>query len=226
MMAPFEGEIAPYRFEDMRCISDVRLRPRALNWKNLGDNYSDNLHIPVAHDGLVRIFGKSYQIGAQDWADRLKGDLVDQPSALFWERFYQTHLPHQPHLPEVAQRRWLYYKLWPNMAFDIYADQIDFMQWIPTGPTTCELREMAYALPDDSRIMKLVRYANGRINRVVNAEDTWLIERVQQGMASHSYGAGPIGRSEVCLRSFARKIRTLIPEARLHKAPPKGWSTP
>ncbi len=224
MMAPYEAEIAPYRFADLRCIADLRVRPRALNWKNLGDNYSDNLHIPVAHDGLTRLFGKSYEIGAAPWVDRLKGDLVDRPSSNPSERFYQTHLPHVPHLPQVAQRRWLYYKLWPNMAFDIYADQIDFMQWIPTGPTTCVLREMAYALPDDRRAMTLARYANGRINRVVNREDTWLIERVQQGMASRTYGAGPIGRSEVCLRSFARKIRMLIPEARLHHAPPAGWS--
>ena len=224
MMAPFEEEVAPYRFEDMRCISETRLRPRALNWKNLGDNYSDNLHIPVAHDGLTRIFGKSYAISAHGWVDKMQGDLVDRPSDIFWERFYQAHLPRVDHLDETAQRRWLYYKLWPNMAFDIYADQIDFMQWIPTGPTTCELREMAYALPDDRREMKLARYANGRINRVVNREDTWLIERVQQGMASLSYGAGPIGRSEVCLRSFARKIRMLIPEARLHHAPGAGWS--
>ena len=112
----------------------------------------------------------------------------------------------------------------------ISADQIDFMQWLPTGPTTCELREMVFALPDSftpegrSREMTLARYANGRINRVVNQEDTWLIERVQQGMGSKTYSAGPIGSSEVCLRSFAKKIRAVIPEARLHKAPPPGWS--
>ena len=40
------------------------------------------------------------------------------------------------------------------------------------------LREMAYALPSQDRTMKLVRYANWRINRVVNAEDSWLIERL------------------------------------------------
>ena len=72
--------------------------------------------------------------------------------------------------------------------------------------------------------MKLARYANDRINRVVNAEDTWLIGQVQQGMASRSYTAGPIATSEVCLRSFAHKIRTLIPEARLGHAPTPGWS--
>ncbi|MGH6785196.1 MAG: aromatic ring-hydroxylating oxygenase subunit alpha [Novosphingobium sp.] len=224
MMAPFAAEIAPYRFAELRRLSEVRERPRKVNWKQVGDNYSDNLHILVAHDGLSRIFGKSYEISAHGWADRMKGHLVDAPSANFWERFYQAHLPDAPHLPPESRRRWLYYKLWPNMAFDIYADQIDFMQWLPTGPTTCTLREMAYALPDGRREMKLARYANGRINRVVNAEDTRLIERVQQGMGSQSYTAGPIGRSEVCLRSFAGKIRAIIPEARLHRAPAPGWS--
>jgi len=58
--------------------------------------------------------------------------------------------------------------------------------------------------------------------RVVNAEDTWLITRVQQGMASRSYSAGPIGRSEVCLRSFAKKIRQIIHRAFTH--PEAVWS--
>ena len=219
MMAPFDAEIAPYRFADHRRIGEVRQRTRAVNWKQVGDNYSDNLHIPVAHDGLTRLFGKSYEISAHGWVDRMKGDLSDAPSPHFWERFYQAHLPPVPHLSHDSQRRWLYYKLWPNMAFDIYADQIDFMQWLPTGPTTCVLREMTYALPDPRREMKLARYANWRINRVVNAEDTWLIERIQQGMASHSFTAGPIASSEVCLRSFAKKIRAILPQARLAQAP-------
>ncbi len=230
MMAPFEEEVSQYRFADMRRISDVRIRPRAVNWKNVGDNYSDNLHIPVSHDGLTRLLGKSYRIEAHGWADRLYGDVVADDRQNFWEKVYRKHLPRVEHLSEEAQGRWLYYKLWPNIAFDIYADQIDFMQWLPVTPTTCVLREMAFALPDaftppgKHREMKLVRYANWRINRVVNAEDTFLIERVQQGMASGTYGNGPIGASEVCLRSFARKIRALIPEARQPFPPPKGWS--
>ncbi len=230
MMAPYAEEIAPYRFADMRTLAPVRLRERPVNWKNVGDNYSDGLHIPVAHPGLTRLFGKSYRIEAQPWVDRMSGEIDDNRPGNFWERFYRAHMPRTPHLPEGAGRRWLYYKLWPNQAFDVYADQIDFMQWLPLTPTSCVLREMAFALPDafipqdDRREMKLVRYANWRINRLVNAEDTWLISRVQQGMASRSYIAGPIGASEVCLRSFAAKIRTLIPEARQPQAPAPGWS--
>lgn len=230
MMAPYDDQVAPYRFDEMQRIGDIRLRERAVNWKNVGDNYSDNLHIPVAHPGLSRIFGKSYAIEAAPYVDRMSGYLVDRPSEDFWERFYQTHLPRVDHLPDANQRLWLYFKLWPNCAFDIYADQIDFMQWLPLTPTTSVLREMTFALPDaytpddKAREMKLARYANWRINRNVNREDTWLIERVQQGMASKSYSVGPLGASEVCLRSFARKIRNIIPEARLHQPPAPGWS--
>lgn len=224
MMAPFECEVSQYRFEDMRSMGPVRHRPRSVNWKNVGDNYSDNLHIPVAHDGLARLVGKSYRIEAHGWADRLTGDVARTDRQNFWEQFYAAKMPRVEHLPEEAHGRWLYYKLWPNMAFDIYADQIDFMQWLPISPTECLLREVAYCLPDSRREMKLVRYANWRINRVVNAEDTWLISRVQQGMASKTYGTGPIATSEVCLRSFAKKIRALIPEARLPFPPHTGWS--
>ena len=224
MMAPFEDEVAQYRFEDMQRMAPVRTRPRGVNWKNVGDNYSDNLHIPVSHDGLTRLFGRTYRIEPFGWADRLHGTVVEDERQNFWEKVYRRHMPKVGHLSDEAHKLWLYYKLWPNMAFDIYADQIDFMQWLPISPTECLLREVAYALPDPRREMKLVRYANWRINRVVNAEDTWLITRVQQGMASKTYGNGPIASSETCLRSFARKIRTLIPEARQPFAPAPGWS--
>ena len=74
------------------------------------------------------------------------------------------------------------------------------------------------------RQMRAARHLNWRINRRVNAEDTELITRVQLGMQSASYVAGPLGTSEACLRSFAKKLRKLIPEARLQSPPPPGWS--
>jgi hypothetical protein len=43
-------------------------------------------------------------------------------------------------------------------------------------------------------------------------------------MQSPAYEAGPLGTSEVCLRSFAKKLRNFIPEARLGEPPPPGWS--
>jgi hypothetical protein len=39
-------------------------------------------------------------------------------------------------------------------------------------------------------------------------------------MNSGSYSVGPLGESEVCLRSFARRVRSLIPESRQPRPAP------
>lgn len=224
MMMPFTDQIAPYKLSEMRALGRVTLRLREVNWKNIADNYSDGLHIPIAHPGLTRLFGRSYGIEASPHVDRMWGDLADQPSANLSERLYQKLLPPAEHLPAAQQRRWLYFKLWPNVAFDIYPDQMDFMQFLPLSSTKTLIREISYALPDARREMRAARYLNWRINRTVNAEDTALVTRVQQGMASRSFSSGPLGLSEVCLRQFCRTMRRLIPQARSTEAPAPGWS--
>jgi phenylpropionate dioxygenase-like ring-hydroxylating dioxygenase large terminal subunit len=218
MMAPYEAEVAPYRLAELEAIGRITLRPRDVNWKNVADNYSDGLHIQIAHPGLTRLFGSAYAIEAGEHVDRMSGELAAEPSTNLSERAYQAFLP-------GGNRRWLYYKLWPNVAIDLYPDQVDFMHFVPVGPTETLIREISYALPDTrlppriGREMRAARYLNWRINRRVNAEDTALIRRVQQGMGSSCYLPGPLGKSEVCLRSFARKLRRIIPETRLETAP-------
>jgi phenylpropionate dioxygenase-like ring-hydroxylating dioxygenase large terminal subunit len=224
MAAPYAHELAAYRMEELVPQGRVTLRPRQVNWKNVADNYSDGLHIPVAHPGLTRLFGRGYAIEAHEWIDKMCGALRDVPSSNWSERLYQKLLPPVAHLPQDRQRLWTYFKLWPNVAFDIYPDQIDFMQFLPVSPTQTLIREIAYVHPDDRREMRATRYLNWRINRQVNVEDKRLIERVQTGMSSSSYTVGPLGEGEVCLRSFARRMRSLIPQSRLHRAPPQGWS--
>ena len=226
MMAPYEAEVTPYRFEELRAIGRVTSRPRQLNWKTISDNYSDGLHIPIGHPGLTRLFGRGYRIEANEHVDRMEGDLLDEESSNPSERAYQKYLPQVEHLPPSHRRKWLYYKLFPNVAFDIYPDQVDFMQFLPVSSTETVIREISYGLPDDRREMRACRYLNWRINRRVNAEDTELIARVQAGMQSATYVPGPLGTSEACLRSFAQKLRRLIPEARRDAPPPPGWSRP
>jgi phenylpropionate dioxygenase-like ring-hydroxylating dioxygenase large terminal subunit len=224
MMAPYNDEIAPYRLEELVPLGRVTLRERAVNWKNVGDNYSDALHIQVAHPGLTRLFGRGYGVESREWVDKMWGGLIEEPSASLSERMYQKYLPEVAYLPPERRRLWSYYKLWPNTAFDIYPDQVDFMQSIPLSPTRTLIREIAYVMPDERREMRAARYLNWRINRIVSLEDKALIERVQHGMGSRSYTVGPIGDGEVSLKSFGRRMRALIPQARAHRAPPAGWS--
>ncbi|HUA25697.1 MAG TPA: aromatic ring-hydroxylating dioxygenase subunit alpha [Steroidobacteraceae bacterium] len=224
MAAPYAHELAAYRLEELVPQGRVTLRPRGVNWKNVADNYSDGLHINVAHPGLTRLFGRSYGIEAKPWIDKMWGTLREEPSSKLSERLYQQMLPRVDYLSAERQRLWVYFKLWPNVAFDIYPDQIDFMQFLPVSPTQTMVREIAYVHPDSRREMRAARYLNWRINRRVSLEDKALIERVQSGMASSSYTMGPLSEGEVCLRSFGRRMRSLIPESSLPHAPAPGWS--
>ena len=214
MMAPYEDEIAPHRFEELLPQGRVTLRPRAVNWKNVADNYGDGLHIPVAHPGLTRLFVGSYTLEVKGWVDKMEGRITERPSSHLSERFYQSLLPLFDHLPPGRRRAWSYYRLWPNVAFDVYPDQVDFMQFVPISPSETLIREIAYALPDSRREVRAARYLNWRINRQVNAEDTALVARVQSGMSSSSYASGPLSKAEVCLAAFARRLREAVPEAR------------
>ena len=81
MAAPYSpARLAAYKMEELVPQGRVTLRPRAVNWKNVADNYSDGLHINVAHPGLTRLFGHSYGIEAQPWIDKMWGTLRDVPS--------------------------------------------------------------------------------------------------------------------------------------------------
>jgi phenylpropionate dioxygenase-like ring-hydroxylating dioxygenase large terminal subunit len=211
MMSPYEAEIEPHGFENLVPQGRVTLRPRSVNWKNVADNYGDGLHIPVAHPGLTRLFGNTYALEARPWVDKMDARVSEKPSSNWAERGYQALLDLFDHLPEDRRRVWSYYRLWPNVAFDVYPDQVDFMQFLPISPTTCLIREIAYVRPDTRREVRTARYLNWRINRQVNAEDTVLIARVQAGMESGSYTSGPLSRSEVCLAAFARRMREALP---------------
>ncbi len=219
MMAPYADELAAYELEKLMPNGRVTLRPRPVNWKNVGDNYSDGMHIPVAHPGLSRLFAGSYRIEAREWIDKMWGEVTETPSNNWSEGAYQKLLDGFTHIPPERRRLWAYYKLWPNLAFDIYPDQVDFMQFIPVSATQTTIREIAYVRADASREMRAARFLNWRINRQVNAEDTTLIEGVQQGMESSSYSTGPLSPSEACLISFGNRMRALIPEANLEEAP-------
>lgn len=213
IMAPWEETIAPYRMGEMMALGRVTLRPREVNWKTIVENYADGLHIPVAHPGLSALSAGSYRLEVGDQVMHMTAEVAAQGGGSWSVRAYRRFLPPVPHLPASLRRRWNYFLLWPNLAFDVYPDQVDFMQMIPLGPRRTLIREIPYGLKDNTREMKAARYLNWRINRRVNAEDQRLIERVQAGMDSGEFGRGPLSRDEVCLRALATRLTEILPEA-------------
>ena len=219
MMAPIAEELEIYKTAKMEPLTKIGMRERQVNWKNATDNYVDALHIPVAHPGLSGLLGKSYRLTIDQDVTKIYSEIADARPPSLSNTAYCEFLPFVDHLPKDRQNMWTYYKLWPSLMFDIYPDQIDFMQFIPLSPTSCILRDGAYALRDDRREMKAARYLNLRINREVNKEDTALISRVQAGMSTSKFVSGPLGRNEISLRHFAAKIRESIPLASYRDKP-------
>ena len=212
--APYLDEIEQYKLNEMEPLGRITMRPRNVNWKQIADNYVDALHIPVAHPGLSGLVGKSYGVEVSPnngYIHKMWGDGKNSRENNLSNKLYDKYLPYMDHLPKNKQRYWVYYRLWPNLAFDIYPEQMDFMQFIPIDAKTTMIREIAYALPDDRRETKAAQYLNWRINRQVNNEDTKLINLVQEGMNTNYFKSGPLASSEVCLIDSANKIREAIP---------------
>ncbi|MHA1544055.1 MAG: aromatic ring-hydroxylating oxygenase subunit alpha [Alphaproteobacteria bacterium] len=212
-MAPYRPDIEKYRLEEVEPIGRVTIRPRDANWKTVIDNYVDALHIEVAHAGLTGLFGNTYSLEVKDGVQKLWGDIVPTNKETLSVRMYKKYLP------KDCKRTWEYFRLWPNLAFDLYPDQVDFMQILPVSPTTMVIREISYARKDERREMMACRYLNWRINREVNAEDHELISNVEAGMRSSSYTSGPFAEREICLIDAAEQMRNAIPIACQNQKP-------
>ena len=219
--APFVEELAPYRFEEMVPLVPVSHEEWNVDWKVAMDNYLESYHVPVGHPGLNRMFTPDYQdqMGANGIA-RGTSWLKEQPSPRWSERAYQALVgPTITHLPDSHSRCWRFYSVLPNLGIDVYPELMDFFQVLPRGPGKCVIRYAIYGLPDERREMRVLRALSNRINSAVNAEDRWLCERVQAGLASPSYTPGPLSGLEKWMFEFHDILRAAIPEVRLPVAP-------
>lgn len=222
-LAPFRDALALYRTEEMEPFGAVSTTDIRADWKVAVDNNTEAYHVPIGHPGLQRLYGTTYTLEVQPLGvSRGGGPLRDQISSNWSERHYQKLLPDVAHLPAERKRSWLYYSMFPNLAFDIYPDQIDFFQYLPVSPGRSMSRSRSFVLADDRREMRAARYLNIRINRQIAFEDVELVEGVQHGLGSRSYQTGPLSRKEARVRQFQELIRERIPVAACIDPPEAG----
>ncbi len=200
---PLAEHLAPYRFAELQPFGRETRDTVACNWKVAQENNIEGYHIPVGHPGLQRLFGERYSFAVlENGVSRAGGPLPETPDGLSWsERHYLSLLPAE------CERAWGYVSLFPNVAFDLYPDQVDFFQIVPLAPDRTLLRSRGYALPDARREMRAARYCNQRINRLVGREDRGLVEGGQRGLASRGYGEGLLHRREARVRQFQQGVR-------------------
>ena len=225
VFGPLAEEMAPYRLEECLPLSPITQEVWDVDWKLAMDNYLESYHVPIGHPGLARMFTPDYedQRGVPGVARGVSW-LKEQKSSRWAERMYTKHIADvATHLPEENRRCWRFYSMLPNLGIDLFPDQVDFFQVLPGGPGTTIIRGATFALPDDRREMRLMRYLGSRLNAQVNAEDRWLCERVAQGLRSPTYTPGPLSDLERWMSEFHDLLRARIPETRL-AAPPTHFA--
>jgi phenylpropionate dioxygenase-like ring-hydroxylating dioxygenase large terminal subunit len=221
--APFHDALKLYRIEEMVPFVRTSTGEIRADWKVAVDNNIEAYHVPVGHPGLQRLYGTTYNLEVQPLGvSRGGGRLREEISSNWSERHYQRLLPDVAHLPSERKRSWLYYSMFPNLAFEMYPDQIAYFQILPVTPGRSLSRAASFVLADPRREMRAARYLNTRINRQVTREDVDLVEGVQAGLGSRSYRVGPLSRQEARVRQFQQLIRERIPVAACLEPPEPG----
>ena len=222
-LSPIASELDLYRLPDVISIAERTRHPVRANWKNGADNFIDALHVRVAHPGLNGLLNKTYGItAASNDVFRLEGQVKDiLGKSELAQRYYEC-LPDVPHLPDSHQKSWLYFLVWPNLMFNLYPDQVEFMQFLPVDEHNSLIRYGTYALPDDRPAMQEARQLNIALNIEVGDEDMSLISSVQRGMENECFTQGPLGRNEIGLLGFARRLRQVLPVSTKAEPPAEG----
>lgn len=227
LMSQFDEELSPYRLRELRPLGPQWTQTLEVNWKAVHDNDNEGYHVRIGHPGLRRLFGDSYYDEAfDDGISRSRALLRDEISPVWSEGLYQRWVPElADHLPEALRRTWCYYGIFPTVSFGIYPDMVEYFQSLPLAPGRTLLTGRSFALADDRRAMRVVRYLNRRINRQVGREDEKFCYWADGGLKSSSYQGGPLSDREVAVRQFHDRIRELLPVARRSRAPEPGWIT-
>lgn len=206
MLEPVRVELGAHRFESLRRLSEPRVQRYQADWKLLCEHRLDTYHSKVARPALKPLVGRSFEFAARGEdvlrvTARIEAEGVGNWSA----RAYSRWLPALEELPVERRRLWSSYFVWPNLALNVFPDQVVVAQVMPVQPGASLLRTVAYALPDASREMRLVRYLNRRISRHASLEDRRVVERTQQGLDTGDATPGPLACDEQGLLWFAAR---------------------
>jgi phenylpropionate dioxygenase-like ring-hydroxylating dioxygenase large terminal subunit len=222
-MAPFVGDIEPYRLSEVRPIRPLATDVIDANWKSVRDVDNEGYHVPMAHPALQDLYGGRYEDRSLAFGlSRSSGELNDGAGKLWSVKNYKKFLPADDRLPPDKQRKWLYYGLYPNFVLMLYPDSIGFYQEFPISVDKTIQRFAYYALPDNRREMKLARYLSGRIDRDTGREDVQLIVWSCEAAKSSGYKGAILSDHEFGVREYHNYLRKLIPVTSLSVPPAPG----
>lgn len=197
----------------MRRIEEPVIERVAANWKVVCEQMLDRRHLDVAQPVLRSLCAEAPRSSVHEDAPAVEA-LLDGRSAANWSvRAYGSTLVRGTTPDAAGAPRWRRLLLGSNNFLDLWPGLVRVIQVLPDGATATLLREVTYARPETSPATRSERYLNARLWRRVRRTSLALCERVQRGLASDGDGAGPIGASELALRHFVERLRSIGPDA-------------
>jgi phenylpropionate dioxygenase-like ring-hydroxylating dioxygenase large terminal subunit len=207
-------ELAPYRIEEMVPAQNVQISEEwACNWKVALDNYLDNYHVPFGHPGLHRLMDNELSCTINRHGVSFSKSVIRGRESHVWsERAYQRLAPRAfDYLPEDVRQTWVFGFMPVNIGFDVFPDSMDIFQILPKGPARSVIRTPLFVRPDARREAKAMQFLANRINMQIGHEDKELCERVQAGLSSYNYQAGPLSEYEMPVKDMHARLRAACP---------------
>ncbi len=218
-------ELAPYRIEEMVPAQGVQISEEwNCNWKVALDNYLDNYHVPFGHPGLHRLMDNELSCTMNRHGVSFSKSVIRERESHVWsERMYQRLAPRAfADMPEEARATWVFGFMPVNIGFDVFPDSMDIFQILPKGPTKSVIRTPLFVRPDARREAGAMQFLANRINLQIGHEDKELCERVQAGLSSYRYEAGPLSEYEMPVKDMHARLRAACPVVTVKQRPMDG----
>ena len=228
-MQPIEHEIEHYRLNELQPYQEPTQyafqNPESLpiNWKIYHDIDNEGYHVPIGHPTLQQLYGLSYVDSYVKDIPISKGRFNERVGNLWSVKHYRKLMPKFQHLPDDRQDLWLYIGIFPNLVLALYPEMVEIYMSIPCTPTRTEVIGKCYALPDERRGIKALRYLNRRINMITAGEDYFYMNAMQEGLKSSVFPKWTLSETaETGIRAYHRAIQARLPVAKLENKPRPG----
>jgi choline monooxygenase len=186
MMGAIPAEVSAAGFD----VANMRLVERReyvieCNWKVYVDNYLEGYHLPIAHPQLFKELDyDAYRVETFRWYSKQHAPVreLKPGEELGRDRRYAR--------TGDGEDSALYYWLFPNTMFNIYADNMSSNVILPMGADrTLTVFEWFFAEPGSGAGWESMQQAIA-FSDEIQQEDIVLCEQVQRGLRSRAYDRG------------------------------------
>ena len=203
--APLAGRFSRFNLAKLRSARRIDYDVAA-NWKLIFQNYSECLHCPVIHPGLVKL--TPYTSGANDLVEGpyLGGYMVITQEGGSLTMTGRACGAPVGALPAEDLNRVYFYTIFPNLLLSLHPDYVMFHTLWPEGPGRTRIICEWLFHPDSFTQSGFDPDDAVRFWDITNRQDWHICELSHAGIASRAYEPGPYSPREGISAAWDREF--------------------